>query len=252
MKMTKTTFAGVWNSDFIGHQRASGLPQRWLIRNALRNSLPPIITLVGFFVGFCSGPLCWSKRSSPGAGLANMPCNPCNIPTIPRCRGLSSWLPPSSSSSIWWSMFSTKSRPPDQRRERHVQGHRHFLKFTTRRPRRLSASPSCSCNWPPSSSRRGSPRILRSRPIRLASLQPPSADTGSAPTSRNGHLFPHHFCDPDQSSDLGDRRCRRLLIGVPVGLLVGFIEAGPAHSSCGYSISSSPFRSLCSAWRWCR
>lgn len=55
MKMTKTTFAEIWRSDFIRHQRASGLPQRWLIRSALRNSLPPIITLVGFLSGFLLG-----------------------------------------------------------------------------------------------------------------------------------------------------------------------------------------------------
>lgn len=55
MKMTKTTFADIWRSEFIRHQRASGLPQRKLVRNALRNSLPPIITLVGFLVGFLLG-----------------------------------------------------------------------------------------------------------------------------------------------------------------------------------------------------
>ncbi|MGE8106675.1 ABC transporter permease [Allorhizobium sp. NPDC080224] len=55
MKMTKTTFADIWRSDFIRHQRASGLPERIIIRNALRNSLPPIITMVGFLVGFLLG-----------------------------------------------------------------------------------------------------------------------------------------------------------------------------------------------------
>jgi peptide/nickel transport system permease protein len=55
MKMTKTAFADIWRSDFIRHQRASGLSERVIIRNALRNSLPPIITLVGFLVGFLLG-----------------------------------------------------------------------------------------------------------------------------------------------------------------------------------------------------
>lgn len=55
MKMTKTTFAGIWRSDFVRHQRASGLSERVIIRNALRNSLPPIITLVGFLIGFLLG-----------------------------------------------------------------------------------------------------------------------------------------------------------------------------------------------------
>ncbi|ESW59179.1 MAG: peptide ABC transporter permease [Rhodobacter sp. CACIA14H1] len=55
MKMTKTVFADIWQSEFIRHQRASGLSQKRIIRNALRNSLPPIITLVGFLVGFLLG-----------------------------------------------------------------------------------------------------------------------------------------------------------------------------------------------------
>ena len=55
MKMTKTAFADIWRSEFIRHQRASGLPESRIIRNALRNSLPPIITLVGFLIGFLLG-----------------------------------------------------------------------------------------------------------------------------------------------------------------------------------------------------
>jgi peptide/nickel transport system permease protein len=53
--MTKTTFEDIYRSDFIRHQRASGLPGRAIIRSALRNSLPPIITLVGFLFGFLLG-----------------------------------------------------------------------------------------------------------------------------------------------------------------------------------------------------
>jgi len=55
MKMSKTAFADIWRADFIRHQRASGLPQGRIIRNALRNSLPPVITLVGFLMGFLLG-----------------------------------------------------------------------------------------------------------------------------------------------------------------------------------------------------
>jgi peptide/nickel transport system permease protein len=55
MKMTQTVFAGVYRSDFIRHQRACGLPERVIVRSALRNSLPPIITLVGFLFGFLLG-----------------------------------------------------------------------------------------------------------------------------------------------------------------------------------------------------
>ena len=55
MKMSKTAFAEIWRAEFIRHQRASGLSERVIIRNALRNSLPPIITLVGFMMGFLLG-----------------------------------------------------------------------------------------------------------------------------------------------------------------------------------------------------
>jgi peptide/nickel transport system permease protein len=55
MKMTRTVFAEVWRSEFIRHQRASGLPERWIVRRALRNSLPPLITIVGFLFGFLLG-----------------------------------------------------------------------------------------------------------------------------------------------------------------------------------------------------
>ncbi len=55
MKMTKTVFADAYRSDFIRHQRACGLSERTIVRSALRNSLPPIITLVGFLFGFLLG-----------------------------------------------------------------------------------------------------------------------------------------------------------------------------------------------------
>lgn len=55
MKMTHSIFAGVWRSDFIQHARASGLSEMQLVRMALRNSLPPIITIIGFLTGFLLG-----------------------------------------------------------------------------------------------------------------------------------------------------------------------------------------------------
>lgn len=55
MKMTHSIFSGVWHSEFVQHGRASGLPELRLVRMALRNSLPPIITIVGFITGFLLG-----------------------------------------------------------------------------------------------------------------------------------------------------------------------------------------------------
>ncbi len=55
MKITKVTFADIYRNEFIQHQRASGLPERFIIKSALRNSLPPIITTVGFLFGYLLG-----------------------------------------------------------------------------------------------------------------------------------------------------------------------------------------------------
>lgn len=55
MKMTQNIFAGVWRSEFVQHQRACGVPERTIIRAALRNSLPPIVTIIGFLTGFLLG-----------------------------------------------------------------------------------------------------------------------------------------------------------------------------------------------------
>lgn len=55
MKMTKTVFGEIYESEFVNYQRACGLPERLIIRSAIRNSLPPLITMVGFFFGFLLG-----------------------------------------------------------------------------------------------------------------------------------------------------------------------------------------------------
>lgn len=55
MKMTRTVFADIYRSEFIRHARASGLSERQLVTSALRNSLPPLITMVGFLFGFLLG-----------------------------------------------------------------------------------------------------------------------------------------------------------------------------------------------------
>jgi ABC-type dipeptide/oligopeptide/nickel transport system permease component len=55
MKMTQSVFADIYKSEFIRHARASGLSERTLVLSALRNSLPPIITMIGFLFGFLLG-----------------------------------------------------------------------------------------------------------------------------------------------------------------------------------------------------
>lgn len=55
MKMTRTVFRDAYTSEFVGHARASGLHERTIVLAALRNCLPPIITQVGFLLGFLLG-----------------------------------------------------------------------------------------------------------------------------------------------------------------------------------------------------
>lgn len=55
MKMTRAAMAEVLDSDYIQLARAAGLPQRVVARYALRNALPPVVTLVGVVYGYMIG-----------------------------------------------------------------------------------------------------------------------------------------------------------------------------------------------------
>ncbi|SHG00851.1 peptide/nickel transport system permease protein [Kaistia soli DSM 19436] len=54
-KMTQTVFAEIWAAPFVEQMRACGVPERQIIRAALRNSLPPIISVSSFILGFLLG-----------------------------------------------------------------------------------------------------------------------------------------------------------------------------------------------------
>jgi peptide/nickel transport system permease protein len=55
MKMARTVLAANYNSEFAQHAKACGLRERTILWSALRNSLPPLITQVGFLAGFLLG-----------------------------------------------------------------------------------------------------------------------------------------------------------------------------------------------------
>ena len=55
MRMTRSTMMGILDGDFIRHGRLSGLPERTLVRYAVRNSLPPVVTLIAIIYGFLLG-----------------------------------------------------------------------------------------------------------------------------------------------------------------------------------------------------
>lgn len=55
LKMTMTTMREALESEFVYHARAVGLHQRTISRYALRNALPPIVTIIGIVYGFLIG-----------------------------------------------------------------------------------------------------------------------------------------------------------------------------------------------------
>ncbi len=54
-KMAHSVFAEIWAAPFVAHMRAAGLPERQIVLCALRNSLPPIISVSSFILGFLLG-----------------------------------------------------------------------------------------------------------------------------------------------------------------------------------------------------
>jgi peptide/nickel transport system permease protein len=54
-KMAGTTIAEMLKSDMAQYARLCGLPERTVLRYALRNSLPPVVTLIGLTYGFLLG-----------------------------------------------------------------------------------------------------------------------------------------------------------------------------------------------------
>ena len=55
LKMTRSTMQQMLSADFTRYARACGLPESVVVRYALRNSLPPIVTLVAVLFSFLLG-----------------------------------------------------------------------------------------------------------------------------------------------------------------------------------------------------
>ena len=55
MKMMRSSLTEVLHSDFVTYARLLGLPSRTVARYALRNALPPVVTIIGFLYGFLLG-----------------------------------------------------------------------------------------------------------------------------------------------------------------------------------------------------
>jgi ABC-type dipeptide/oligopeptide/nickel transport system permease component len=55
LKLSSAVSEEMANSEFCRYARACGLPKRVIARYAVRNSLPPVVTLVGFTYGYLLG-----------------------------------------------------------------------------------------------------------------------------------------------------------------------------------------------------
>lgn len=55
MKMTRSSVSEVLQSEFIAYARLLGLPRKRITRYAVRNALPPVVTIVGYLYGFLLG-----------------------------------------------------------------------------------------------------------------------------------------------------------------------------------------------------
>lgn len=52
-RMSRATMLEILDNEYVRTARAKGLPERWVIvRHALRNALLPIVTLIGYRIGF--------------------------------------------------------------------------------------------------------------------------------------------------------------------------------------------------------
>ena len=55
IKNTRSAVEEMMESDFVEHGRALGLPRRMLLRYALRNAMPPVVTVIGIVFWFLLG-----------------------------------------------------------------------------------------------------------------------------------------------------------------------------------------------------
>jgi peptide/nickel transport system permease protein len=55
LKMSQSTFQTMMNEPFIDYARSMGLKTSTIVRYALRNSLPPVVTIIAVIYGFLIG-----------------------------------------------------------------------------------------------------------------------------------------------------------------------------------------------------
>lgn len=59
LKMTQATMEKMLDSDFSRYEVLCGVPQNLVVRHALRNALPSIVTIISVLYGYLIGERCW-------------------------------------------------------------------------------------------------------------------------------------------------------------------------------------------------
>ena len=69
------------NADFSRYAELSGLPARIVVRQAFRNALPSVMTIVSVLYGFLIGGAVLVEIVFSWGGAGNTRCRECSIPT---------------------------------------------------------------------------------------------------------------------------------------------------------------------------
>ena len=115
-RMVRASMLETMNQEYIKAARANGLPERTVtLRYALRNALPPIVTISGLQVGFLLGGAVFTEYIFAWPGSVTPSTRGSWRGTSPWCRERCwSWRS-GSSSSIWRSMSINLALDPRSR-----------------------------------------------------------------------------------------------------------------------------------------
>ena len=87
MRHTRGAMLQVLSTDYVRTARVKSVPERLVVKHALRNALIPVITLGAIEFGVCSPAPCSPSRSSPFPASARCWSTASSTATTPWCRG---------------------------------------------------------------------------------------------------------------------------------------------------------------------
>ena len=80
-RLMRGSLIEVMDEDYIRTARAKGLPERSVVRQGVRSSINPIITLLGLEIGMLLGGALLVRRCSTSPASAGSPTNRSSTPT---------------------------------------------------------------------------------------------------------------------------------------------------------------------------